>query len=197
MPSLSRQFICLCALVLGGALLAPPAGAAGMCRAGDVSINCGSGPQCAKAPAVCCAGKICGDGMVCAQTARGPECGVPNITRCGRYTCGEGMACVQTPRGPECAVGSGQGGGGMSDNGWMSACANFQEKPSQAECRCMLQQMHKDGFTPQEIGLMALAGANREAEFQARLTAMSQDRQVDFLAKVSNVDDKQCPRGMR
>lgn len=184
--------------MLGCALLAQPAGAAGMCRAGDVSINCGSGPQCAKAPAVCCAGKTCGDGMVCAQTARGPECGVPNITRCGQYTCGEGMICVQTPRGKECGMPTGQGiGGGMSDSGWMNACATSQEKPSRAECLCVLQQMHKDGFTPQEIGLMALAGAKNEAEFGARLKSWSQDRQVDFLTKLSNVDDKQCPRGMR
>ena len=78
--------------------------AAQQCGPDEVLIDCGRGPQCATAPAVCCYGQTCGAGMVCTQTARGPECGVPKVTRCGIYTCGEGMTCVQTARGPECGV---------------------------------------------------------------------------------------------
>ena len=191
---LSRQFLCCCVLVIGCALVAQPAGASGMCAAGDVPINCGQGPQCATSPAVCCYGKICGGGMVCAQTARGPECGVPNITRCGQYTCGEGMICIQTPRGPECGAAGEEQGPVVGDAGWMRACASFPERPSAAECACSLREMRRVGMTPDEISLMVLTGQKREAEMTNRLKTWSQDRQVRFLQHVFDTDPKACPK---
>lgn len=193
MPSLSKQFLFCCVLMIGCALLAQPAGAAGMCRADEVWINCGQGPQCAEKPAVCCAGKTCGGGMVCAQTARGPECGVPNITRCGQYICGEGMICVQTPRGKECGIAgtqNGSPGGAMPSGSFLKNCMGPPSGKSRSQCICIFNAMNAAGLSSDEIYVAALFMAGRQSEVQDRVRAWGGESR--FLDRLSRVDDSGC-----
>jgi hypothetical protein len=212
MHNLSRQLILFCILLFGCALFAQPAGAAGMCRAGEIYLNCGQGPHCTTKPAVCCAGKTCGGGMVCAQTARGPECAVSKVTRCGRYTCGEGMACVQTSRGPECAMAGGNAGGRGATGGgagggqsagpvanaggdrFMQMCPSFigSERPSHEDCVCMYQAYKKAGMTPDEIEIVTLWALNKDTEANMLVMRWSKQKQDEMQSRLGRVDLNPC-----